>query len=280
MITGATRVAAVVGSPVRHSLSPALHNAVFTAAGLDWRMVPFEVGAGSGAALIAAVRTLGIAGLAVTMPLKAEVAAAVDELDPAAAALRSANTVVVREDGSTFGASTDGAGFVDSLAAAGYQVAGHRIVLLGAGGAARSIVHALGVAGAADVAVVNRTEATAADAAALAAVSRVGTAVDVEGADLLVNTTPVGMGASGGLPIDATLLRPDLAVCDIVYHPLETPLLKAARAVGAQAIDGLGMLVHQAVHQQILWTGRVPDPIVMRAAAEAELAARDAPRPT
>ena len=107
-ITGTTRLAAVIGSPVRHSLSPALHNAAFDAAGLDWRMVAFEVAPGDGAAAVAAMRTLGIGGLAVTTPHKADVAAAVDEVDPAASTLRSVNTVVLRDDGSTLGASTDG----------------------------------------------------------------------------------------------------------------------------------------------------------------------------
>lgn len=271
-ISGATRVVGVIGSPVRHSLSPALHNAAFEAAGRDWRMLAFEVVAGAGAAAVDALRTLGIAGWAVTMPHKADVAAAVDELDPAAAALRSVNTVVLRPDGSTLGASTDGGGFVDSLAAAGFAVGGMRVVVLGAGGAARSIVVALGAAGAADVAVVNRTAAAAEECAALH--GRVGSLDDVEGADLLVNTTPVGMGGSGELALDAGLLRAGLTVADIVYHPLETPLLAAARAIGAPAIDGLGMLVHQAVRQQELWTGSRPEPAAMRAAAEAELARR------
>jgi len=273
-ISGATRVVGVIGSPVRHSLSPALHNAAFAAGGLDWRMLAFDVAPGGAADAVAAIRALGITGLAVTMPHKADVAAAVDALDPAAVALRSVNTVVLGDDGSTFGASTDGAGFIDSLTEAGYDVAGRRVVVLGAGGAARSIVYSLGVAGVADVAVVNRTPASAEECAALSPVGRVGSFADVDGADLLVNTTPVGMGGSGELPLDAGLLRPDLAVCDIVYHPLETPLLAAARACDAHAIDGLGMLVHQAVHQQLLWTAHRPDPAAMRAAAEQELLRR------
>ena len=116
-ITGATRLAAVIGHPVQHSLSPALHNAAFDAAGLDWRFVAFDVVPGGATDAIAAMRALGIGGFAVTMPHKADVAAAVDEVDAAAAALRSVNTVVLRDDGSTFGASTDGQGFVDSVRA-------------------------------------------------------------------------------------------------------------------------------------------------------------------
>lgn len=272
-ITGSTRLAAVIGHPVRHSLSPALHNAAFAAAALDWRFVAFDVVPGGAADAIAAMRVLGIGGFAVTMPHKEQAAAAVDEVDAAARALRSVNTVVLRDDGSTFGASTDGAGFVDSLTAGGFDVRGARIVVLGAGGAARSIVDALGRSGAADIAVVNRTQRSAEAAAALSPVARVGSLDDLAAADLLVNSTSVGMGTDD-VPLPVSLMRPDLAVADNVYHPLETALLRAARAVGAHTVDGLGMLVHQALRQQELWTGNRPDPSVLRQAAESELARR------
>lgn len=273
VITGATRLAAVIGSPVRHSLSPALHNAVFEATGLDWRMLAFEVEPGNAAQALTAMKVLGIAGYAVTMPHKHDVAGAVDEVDPASAALGSVNTVVLRPDGTTFGASTDGAGLVESLRAAGIELRASRVAVLGAGGAARSIVDALGRAGVADIAIVNRTLAAAEAAAALSGVARVGTAADIATADLLVNATSVGMGTDR-LPVDAAAMRADLAVADIVYHPLQTALLSAAAAAGATTVDGLGMLVYQAVLQQELWTGRRPEPSMMRAAAEAELLAR------
>jgi shikimate dehydrogenase len=274
-ITGATRLAAVIGSPVRHSLSPALHNAVFEATGLDWRFVAFDVASGEAGQAVAAMKSLGIGGYAVTMPHKADVAATVDEVDPAAAALGSVNTVALRSDGSTFGASTDGAGFVESIRSSGLDPADIRVVVLGAGGAARSIIDALGRAGVADIAVVNRTGSSAERAAELASVARVGAEHDIEGADLLVNATSLGMGTDD-LPVSTDLLRPYLAVADIVYHPIRTALLRAAGGAGATTIDGLGMLVHQAVLQQQLWTGQRPDAALMRAAAEAELAARSA----
>lgn len=273
-ITGRTRLAAVIGSPVAHSLSPALHNAAFESAGLDWRFVAFEVAPGRGAKAVEAMVTLGIAALAVTTPHKRDVAAAVDEVDEAAAALESVNTVVLRPDGTTYGASTDGAGFVASLRAGGVDPAGMRAVVIGAGGAARSIVDALGRSGVADIAIVNRTPDTAAAAAALARVARVGTIDDVSSADLVVNATPVGMGGDGRLPVDPERLTAGQVVADIVYHPLDTPLLQAARRIGARTVDGLGMLVHQAALQQQLWTGVVADVEVLRAAADAELAAR------
>jgi shikimate dehydrogenase len=272
-IGGATRLAAVIGSPISHSLSPVLHNAAFDAGGHDWRMLAFEVGAGGGAGAVAAMKALGIGGLSVTTPLKPEIAAAVDDVDRAAAALRSVHTVVLRDDGSTFGASTDGIGFVDSLAASGVSLGGARVVVIGAGAAARSIVDAIGRAGVADLAIVNRTAATAHRAATLADAARVGRQSDIAGADLLVNATSVGMG-SDDTPVGATLLHAGLVVADVVYHPLNTRLLRDAAAAGSRTIDGLGMLVHQAAHQQRLWTGTSPDPSMMRAAAEAALAVR------
>jgi shikimate dehydrogenase len=272
-ISGATRLAAVIGSPVGHSLSPVMHNAAFAASGVDWRLVAFDVAAGRAGDAVAAMATLGIGGFAVTMPHKEQMAAAVDEVDPAAAALRSVNTVLLRDDGTTFGASTDGAGFVDSLLDAGYDPRRRRVVVLGAGGAARSIVDALGRAGADDIAVVNRTRERAEGAASLAAAARVGTLDDIEGAEILVNSTSIGMGTDAA-PVERSLLRSDLVVADNVYHPLETALLRAAREAGAETVDGLGMLVHQAVRQQELWTGVVPEPGVLRRAAEAELRAR------
>jgi shikimate dehydrogenase len=274
-ITATTRVVAVIGAPVRHSLSPALHNAAFESAGLDWRCVAFEVAPGAAADAITAMRTLGIGGLAVTTPHKADVAAAVDEVDPSAASLRSVNTVVLRDDGSTLGLSTDGDGFAGSLEASGIAVEGLRVVVLGAGGAARSIVDALGRRGAAEVVVVNRDRERGEQTASLAAQARPGSAADIDDADVLVNATSVGMG-SDEMPVDPGLLHAGLTVVDIVYHPLDTALLRAASAVGAGTLDGLGMLVHQAVLQQRAWTGVAPDPGLLRRVAEAELASRAA----
>ena len=274
MISGSTRLAAVIGSPVRHSLSPALHNAAFAASGADWVYTAFEVAPGEGAAAVRAMRTLGLGGLSVTMPHKHDVALAVDELDPAASALRSVNTVVALDDGRLRGHSTDGSGFVASLHASGVDPAGARIVVVGAGGAARSVIDALARSGAADLAVVNRSPGPAAEAAALApGVGRVSDYSAIATADIVVNATSVGMGGTE-LPLPATLLHAGQVVADLVYHPVETALLAAARAVGASPIDGLGMLVHQAALQYQLWLGALPDVAVMRAAAIDELAAR------
>ena len=265
-------VAAVIGSPVAHSLSPALHRAAFAAAGLEWDYVAFDVPAGFGAAAVDAMRTFGLVGLSVTTPLKAEVAAAVDALAPAAATLESVNTVI-NDEGTLVGHSTDGDGFVAALAATGVAVEGRRVAVIGAGAAARSVVDALSRAGAADIAVVNRTGERAVAAAALAPVARVGESADVGQADIVVNATSVGMGTDD-VPVDPALLRAGQVVSDLVYHPLETTLLRAAASAGCTTVDGLGMLVHQAILQQELWTGHRPDPSVLRAAALAELTRR------
>lgn len=276
MITGATTVAAVIGSPVRHSLSPALHNAAFRAAGVPWVYVAFDVPHGGAVGALDAMRALGIGGLSVTMPHKESVAANVDELDPAAAALRSVNTVVRLPDGRLVGHSTDGAGCVASMHEAGVGVRERSIVVLGAGAAARAVIDAFARAGAASVTVVNRSLDRAHEAAELAGpVGRVGSTDDVHAADIVVNATSVGM-ASDDSPLDTALLHAGHVVVDLVYHPLETALLAAARAVGARAIDGLGMLVHQAALQQQLWLGTLPDTAAMRAAALDELARRHA----
>jgi shikimate dehydrogenase len=280
VLSGHTRLAAVIGHPVRHSLSPALHNAAFAATGLDWAYLAFDVAEGHAPDALAAMRTFGLGGLSVTMPHKAAVAAAVDECSPAAAALGAVNCVVPR-GGRLVGENTDGGGFLDALLDVGsFSPEGRRCVVLGAGGAARAVVLALADAGAADVAVVNRTVARAEVAAALAGRrGRTGTADEVADADLVVNATSLGMAGAGdgALPCDPARLGPGQVVVDLVYEPLDTPLLVAARARGAEARDGLGMLLHQAARAFTAWTG-VPAPVgAMDAAARAALAARAHP---
>ncbi|MDQ3946916.1 MAG: quinate/shikimate dehydrogenase, partial [Actinomycetota bacterium] len=189
---GRTRVAGVIGDPVGHSLSPALHNAAFAAAGLDWVYVAFPVPHGRGGAAVAAARDLGLAGLNVTMPHKADAAAACDELTPDAGALASVNTVVIRPDGRVLGESTDGAGFLAALAEDGIEVAARRVLVLGAGGAARAVVLALGRAGAA-VTVAARRPAAAKTAAGLAPGAKAIVLADAAGGgdahDVVVNAT-------------------------------------------------------------------------------------------
>jgi shikimate dehydrogenase len=277
-VTGATRVAAVIGSPVRHSLSPVLLNAAFRATGLDWVFTAFEVPEGAGGAAVTAMRTLGLGGLSVTMPHKVAAYEAVDERTPVADDLGAVNCVFLR-DGLLVGDNTDGPGFLDALAVdEGVELHGRRCVLLGAGGAGRAVARALGVGGAAEVVVVNRSPGPARRAAELAGeVGRVGDHADVAGADLVVNATALGMAGGegeGALPLDADLIHAGQVVVDLVYHPLVTPLLAAARAQGAVAVTGVGMLVHQAAHAFVRWTGEAPPLREMATAIRHELARR------
>ena len=264
MITGATRLVAVIGSPVTHSRSPAIHNAAFAVAGLDWVYVALPVPPGAGFDAVRALPGLGIAGINVTMPHKADAARACDELSPAAARLASVNTVVVREDGTCFGDSTDGEGFLRSVAEAGLDPAGRTVLVLGAGGAARAVVGALVDAGAEVSVAARRPVAANAVAATFAGVEAVAWPVTAAVTDAVVNATPLGMGEDTGLAVEPA---PDQWIVDLVYDPTETPLLARARAVGARPIGGLGMLIHQAALAFELWTGIEAPLAAMRAAA-------------
>ena len=269
------RVAAVIGDPVRHSRSPAIHNAAFAVAGIDWVFTAFEVPAGKGAEALDAMRVLGLAGMSVTMPLKAEVAAAADEVDEEVEVLAAANCMVPLGDGRLRAANTDAAGFVAGLQAdAGLSADGLRVVLMGGGGAARAVAWGLAAAGAADVAVINRTQAKAQTAAAAANAAgrtgrsgRVGTMDDIAGADVVVNATSVGMGADSSMPCDPSLLRPGQVAVDLVYEPTETAWLAALRQRGVEAHNGLSMLAYQAAAAFELWTGAEAPVEVMRQAA-------------
>lgn len=272
-ITARTKVAGVIGDPVHHSRSPLIHNAAFAALDLDWRYVALPVRAGRGADAVDAMRVLGIQGLSVTMPHKADVAAAVDALTPAAENLGACNCLF-RDGDRIIGDNTDGIGFVRSVEATGFSLVGTTVAVLGAGGAARSIIDAIDRAGASAIIVVNRSAANAASAAALAPSARVGRAADCIGADLVINTTSLGM-ADGPDPT-AMALPADIAdeviaqatlIADIVYAPTQTPLLAAASARGVATVGGLPMLVYQAVAQFEHWTG-LPAPVeIMLAAA-------------
>lgn len=293
--TGDTKVAGVIGDPVRHSLSPVLHNAAFAALGLDWTYLAFEVPAGQGADAVAAMRTLGIEGLSVTMPHKDTVAAACDELSPSAALLGAVNCVR-RVGGRLIGENTDGAGFLRSLRTqTGLDPAGLRTVVLGAGGAARAVIVALAAEGA-SVTVVNRSPDAAVRAAALGAAAgsaaaeasggpsgtaavaaSAGTAViggaeAVRGADVVVNATPLGMTEGDPLPIDPALVSDSQVVVDLIYRPERTPLLDAAAQAGATTLNGVGMLLYQAAEQFEMWTGHDAPVDAMAAAVGLDIA--------
>lgn len=273
-ITGSTTVAAVIGTPVAHSRSPRLMNAAFEALGVDWVFTAFDVPEGRAAQAIDAARVLGLGGLLVTMPHKEGVIGALDRLTPAAEALGAVNSIAW-EGEALVGDNTDGPGLVRSLEVDdGISVAERRCAVLGAGGAARSVIWALAEAGAAEVAVINRTRSRAEVAAGLAGPrGRIGDERDLAGADLIVNATSVGMGAAAGddgsLPLDPEVLTAEHTVVDLVYQPVRTPLLSAAAARGARTIDGIGMLVHQAALSVSRFTGaEAPLRVMMEAARD------------
>ena len=269
-VTGSTRLAAVIGDPIRHSRSPAIHNAAFAAAGLDWVFVAFEVPQGSGSAAVKAVHSLGLGGMSVTMPHKQDAAWVCDELTPEAIALGAVNAIVPIERGRTHGASTDGEGFLRSLRDQGIDPGAGPSLVLGAGGAARAITLALGEAGS-EVTVAARRRDAAESAAGLVRGAHAALLSDCDAGafDLVVNATPLGMQGEDP-PIDVNRLNSRQFVVDTVYHPMETPLLAAARARGVPCVNGLGMLVHQAALAFEMWTGVEAPLDAMHAAATAE----------
>lgn len=273
-VSGATRTVGVIGWPVTLSLSPAIHNAAFGALGMDWIYVSLPVPPGSLPEALAGLRATGFAGANVTMPHKTEAAELADSLSEEAERLRAVNTLVVGP-GSIAGHNTDAPGFERFLRRdAGFDPAGRAALIYGAGGAARACALALVRAGLGRLTVAVREPGRASEL--LATVEGLGSTpqvipwggVDAVRADLVVNATPVG--AWGDLlplpPLDVGML-----VVDLLYRPTVTPLQQAARAAGATAFGGLGLLLHQAALSFELWTGRLPPLSVMSAAALAEL---------
>jgi shikimate dehydrogenase len=274
-LSGTTGVLCVIGWPVAHSLSPAIHNAAFTSAGLDKVYVALPVPPGMVPEALAGLRALGIEGANVTMPHKAAVADGVDELSEDARLLHAVNTVVV--DGQRVsGHNTDAPGFDRFLRRdAGFDAAGRTALVYGAGGAARACALALTRAGLTRLVVAARTPARASELADVLegrSTELVAVGFDeapAHAADLVVNATPLGV-AGEELPLPP--LGSDTVAVDLLYHPAQTPFLTAARAAGASAFGGLGLLLHQAVLSFELWTGQVAPLDVMSAAALAALA--------
>lgn len=266
--------AGVIGWPVTHSRSPAIHLAAAAALGVDLEYRRFPVAPGSVAAAIRGARASGLRGLSVTMPHKEAVIEHLDEVSDVAAALRAVNCITFGPDGRTLGDNTDGAGFLLGLEHdSGSGVEGCHVAVLGAGGAARAVIHACGGAGADRISVVARRPEAAIDAAHLApAVAEANLASAVHDADVIVNATPVGMADTpyaGELACSVAALGPDTRVVDLIYNPLVTPLLAASSDLGLRSYGGLSMLAGQAAAQFAHWTG-VDAPLdVMFAAAAA-----------
>ena len=275
-IRGGTRTVGIIGWPVSHSLSPAIHNAAFAALDLDWAYLPLPVAPGAARGAVAGLRTLGFAGANVTMPHKSDVADVMDALTDDARRLHAVNTVLIGED--TTGHNTDTPGFDRFLRRdAGFDPAAKSALVFGAGGAARACALALARAAASRITVVARDPASTTDLVlALDGLSSELVVTPFEDAaatpaDLVVNATP--LGADGEQlplpPIDASTL-----VVDLLYHPAITPMQATARERGATVFGGLGLLLHQAALSFELWTGH-PAPLeVMSAAAVASIAER------
>ena len=271
-ISGKTQVIGLFGSPVSHSRSPIMQNSVFEAMGLDYVYVAFPVGLDQVADAVQAVRVLSLRGANVTMPLKRAITKHLGRLS-AAAELAGAVNVIVNEDGELAGYLTDGEGFMLSLAEAGVDHVGRHMVILGAGGAGMAVAIQAAMEGVASVSLFNRRDDIFHEAAKT--VAKMGERLDcsvsltdlkemdaleaaLRSADILVNATPLGMEETSGdmaLP-DAGLLRPDLVVCDLIYVPRETRLLREAAQQGCKTVSGLGMQLHQAVPAFRMWTGR------------------------
>ena len=261
-VSGTSSVYGVWGYPVKHSRSPAMHNAAFAEMGLNAVYVPFEVEPASIAAAIDGVRALGICGINITVPLKELAAACLPDLDPVSRRLGVVNTIVNRE-GNLTGYSTDGPGFMWAIKSLGWPASGQVVHILGAGGSARAVADSLAEAGN-RLLIANRTRERAQDLAAQVNKHFPGQAevvawgTSVEPADLIVNTTSVGMHPNEGdcPPVDAELLRSRPRVYDLIYAPEETRLLSNAKQYGCDISNGLGMLVYQGALSLSLWLDR------------------------
>lgn len=265
-IDGETRLAGVLGWPVAHSRSPRLHNFWLERYGINGAYLPLPVRAEHFAEAVRGLVRLGFAGANVTVPHKEAAYALCDSADESARKAGAANTLVFTPTGEIHGSNTDGFGFIEALRAGApaYDPAKGPAVVLGAGGSARAVVQALIAAGAPEIRLVNRTPERAERlAAALGGpIRRLAweeASRALAGAALLVNTTLLGMKGQPPLALDLAALPQSAPVNDIVYVPLETPLLRAARARGHPAVDGLGMLLHQARAGFRAWFGRDPE---------------------
>jgi len=279
-ISGQTRLCGVIGDPVEHTVSPAMHNAAFKSLGINYVYVPFKVRKNDLASAVEGARALNIRGLNVTIPHKVEIIPLLDELDPLAEKIGAVN-VIVNDEGLWKGYNTDADGFLRAMLEQGIETEGKKIVILGAGGASRAISFAL-AGRCADLTILNRTPASAAVLAveisknfavtvAALELDRKNLVEALERADILVNTTSMGMNPDvDSTPVAGDLIRPRLTVVDIVYNPVKTRLLAEAEKAGARTVSGLNMLVWQGALAFEKWTGlRPPLELMRREAARA-----------
>ena len=278
MISGKTKICGLIGDPIEHSMSPAMHNAAFKNRGLDYVYLPFRVAKTRLGEAILGIKALNIRGLNVTIPHKVSVIPLLDELDPLAEKIGAVNTII-NNDGVLKGYNTDAHGFLRALLEQDIEPDGKSIVMLGAGGASRAISFILAERGA-NLVILNRqleldwavklgnsiSRTFGREVKALE-LNEQNLAQVLRKANILVNTTSVGMSPNTNeTPIPARLLESDLVVFDIVYNPVKTKLLTEAESAGAKAISGLEMLVWQGALAFEMWTGLTAPLEIMRKA--------------
>ncbi len=277
MVNGATKLLGVMGNPIAHSLSPAMHNAAFAELDLNFTYVPLLVEPEQIGVAIKGLETLGFKGANVTVPLKQKVIPYLDELSAESAKLGAVNTIIIDEDGHKIGDNTDWRGFVKHLETHKYNVQGKKALILGSGGSARAVIFALNTLGA-DITLVSRNPekassvldelSSALDGRQIPLIRR-SELGDVKQVDLIINTTPVGMAPLPDLspwPDEIPLPKCEL-VYDLIYNPRITKLMGAAMGANVKAVNGLGMLLYQAAFSFEMWTGfKAPIMTMMKAA--------------
>jgi len=275
-LTGKTKLCGLIGDPVEHTMSPAMHNAAFAKMGLDFVYVPFRVKPEDLPQAVAGMKALNIRGLNVTIPHKVAIRSLRGELDPLAEKIGAVNTVV-NDSGILQGFNTDAIGFLEALMQRGAEPKGKKVVVLGAGGAGRAASFVLAERGAQLLILNRRQELGWAEELAEQLTQAFGKEVRameltdgnlaqaLDGAYILVNATSVGMTPNTDeTPVGADLLKPSLVVFDVVYNPVKTKLMRQAEQIGAQTISGLEMLVWQGALAFELWTGAKPPVELMR----------------
>jgi shikimate dehydrogenase len=278
-ITGAAIVAGVCGQPVRHSMSPVIHNAWIAAAGLNAVYVPFAPGEDNFETFVEGLRGGAIRGVNVTIPFKEQALACADRCSDLARLAGAANLLVFEADGTIVADNTDGPGLIDAIAiqAPGFDLASSPVVILGAGGAARGAAAALALAGAPRISIVNRTVARAeATATTIGGVVEAASESELDmllaRAGLVINATSLGLGGGAGPAARLELTPQTAVVVDMVYKPLHTEFLQRAEAAGRRTVDGLEMLLRQAVPTfETLFGAAPPASVDVRALALAQL---------
>ncbi len=268
--TGSTNLICLLGSPVSHSISPAMHNTAFDALGLDFSYMAFDVSKEDLPTAVEGLKKINCCNFNLTMPLKTAIIPLLDEIDEAAELAQSVNTCVC-QDGKLVGYTTDGIGFLQSMKDCGIKYSGTTITILGAGGAATSIITQAAMEGVEKINIFKRKNASFQKVVDFADRLTKSTECDLfvydmedidilnfslQESDILINSTNVGMGDDDRSLVPKEFLHPGLTVCDVIYHPAETRLLKDAKACGCKTMNGKYMLLYQGAAAFKLWTGK------------------------